>query len=781
MTEQRSFLENLMHRRVPQLVGMYVAATWLVIELGDWVTERFNLPTLVTSYVFVAMLVMLPAIILFAYNHGAPGRDEWTRTERVLIPLNGVLALVVLYAMGPLLVVEAATETVQIPDETGTLQEFEVARQGYHRNIIGFFWLNESGNSELDWLSYGLPLMLAHDLNRVSPVITVETPFDSAAMQNDLRNNGHPAFVGEPQGLRLEIARDRRSAALIIGSFSQAGGTVTINAAVIEAESGREIAAYSVSGSDWLTTVDDVSAAILAYLEVEPSDNQSDDPINQHFSASLLAIEHFTNAHIALEVDNDYPKGIAELQGAVQIDPEFAEANHVLSVTHYLNSDLESARETASQALKNSYRLSETSKFVLKANRYIFDGDFDRGTRVVEIWSRVQPNSTDALAALAQLNILRGTAESLQAAMGAYDRLLELDPKDYGIYRQKAEVEHQRGDFAAAADYLQTFLEYEPDSGAAHLQLANVYQALGDLEAAQVALEDAAILSDSPLESELGLARLLARRGLFDEAEERLSGQLRDDLSPQQRLDVLSAQAEVYFVTGQIEDVIKLNFEISEAAKSFMPPMVRMMSIDKQRADLYSMLGRTDKAIALADEITAQLQPPMDTYMHFTYTTIYGAIDDREGFRKWANRTQQVKDQLPPMLLPFMEFQSARLAIWDEDSDAAIAHLDSARDFMSRSMLQLFHSNLTISSLQVILAELYLQAGAFGDSRDTLEEILNAFPANGYAKLTYAKLHLAQGNEDAGRKALDEVLEIWSDADTDYIFLKEAESLVSSL
>ncbi|MEL7187876.1 MAG: hypothetical protein AAFN50_15820, partial [Pseudomonadota bacterium] len=396
MTEKRPLLENLMHRRVPQFVGMYVAATWLVIELGDWVTERFNLPTMVTSYVFVAMLVMLPAVVLFAYNHGAPGHDEWTKSERVVIPLNGALALLLLYAMGPLLVVEAATETVQIADETGTLQEFEVARRGHHKKVIGFFWQNQSGNSNLDWLSYGLPLMLAYDLNRVSPAITVETPFDSAAIRNELSDNGHPSFVGEPQGLRLEIGRDNRSAALIIGSFSQRDGTFTINTTVLEAESGQVIAEYSVTGSDWLTAVDDISAAVLESLEIEPSDNQSNDPIGQHFSDSLEAIEHFTNGHVALNVANDYPQGIAELQSAVAIDPEFAEANGVLSTTHYLNSDLESARETASQALKNSYRLSETSKFVLKANRYIFDGDFDRGTRVIEIWSRVQPNSTYA-------------------------------------------------------------------------------------------------------------------------------------------------------------------------------------------------------------------------------------------------------------------------------------------------------------------------------------------------------------------------------------------------
>ena len=109
MTKERSFFDNLMHRRVPQIVGMYIAASWLVIELGDWVTERFNLPTEVTSYVFVAMLVMLPAVVLFAYNHGAPGRDEWTRGERVFIPLNALATLLVLYAMGPQLEVEAAT------------------------------------------------------------------------------------------------------------------------------------------------------------------------------------------------------------------------------------------------------------------------------------------------------------------------------------------------------------------------------------------------------------------------------------------------------------------------------------------------------------------------------------------------------------------------------------------------------------------------------------------------------------------------------------------------
>ncbi|MGI9204960.1 MAG: tetratricopeptide repeat protein [Woeseiaceae bacterium] len=781
MTEKRSILENLLHRRVPQLVGMYIAATWLVIELGDWTTARFNMPATLTSYIFVAMLALLPAVILFSYNHGAPGKDQWTTSERVAIPLNALVAVGILYFLSPILDVEAATETVRIPDETGTIQEFEVAKSGYHKEVISFFWRNESGDGELDWLSYGLPLMLAHDLNRVSPVITVDTPFDSASVRNELRNKGYPTFLDEPQGLRVAIARDRRSAALIVGSFAKNGETITVNATLFDATSGNEIGSHSVSGSDWLIAIDDVSAAVLSYLDIRPSDNQSDDPIGQHFSNSVEAVKHFTNGQVAVDINNDYSLGIVELQRAVVLDPEFAEASGDLSMSHYLNNDLPAARETASEALRNSYRLSETSKFLLKANRYIYDGDFERGARVIEIWTQVQPNSTDAFGASAQINRLRGSAESLQMASLAYDRLLELDPQNLGILRQKAEVEQQRGDYESAALYLRNFLEQEPDSSDGHLQLAGVYQALGDLEEAQNSLEDATILSDNPLESELGLARLEARRGNFEEAEARLMRQISDDLSPQQQVQLLSARSEVAYVKGQIEKTITLNAEINEAAKAFMPPIARLLGIENQQSTMLVLLGRNDEAIAVADKITAQLQAPLNASMNFTYTTIYDAANDRETYQAVVDRTLAVQDQISPIFEPFIEMQLARLAVWDEDYDQAAQHLERSGELLGRSFIQVFQNNLSSSSIHVMLAELFFEANDFDESRERLEEILKVFPSNGHAKLVYAKVLMAQGDAEAGRKALVEALEIWTDADADFIYRQESASLLSRL
>ncbi|HZX22551.1 MAG TPA: tetratricopeptide repeat protein [Woeseiaceae bacterium] len=781
MSAEGSVLHNLMHRRVPQIVGMYIAASWLVIELGDWITERSALPPNLTSYVFVAMLVMLPAVILFAYNHGAPGKDRWTRTEQVFIPLNAAIAVGILYFTGPSLLVEAATETVQVTDETGAVREFEVARQGYHREVVAFFWENQSGNSDLDWLTYGLPFMLSHDMNRVSPVITVETPLDSTSMKNELKDRGYESLREEPAALRVQIVRDRRSAAFVTGRFDTDGDTLIITATLTDAETGDEIGTHTVSADDWLAGVDDVSEALLEYLDVAPGENRSDDPVAQHLSDSLEALRHYTTGLVAIGLNNDFEKGIAELSSALEVDPNFAEASGELSVSYYLAGDIESARAAAAAGLKNSYRLSETSRFVLRANRYVFDGDYERALRVLDMWTEVQPNSTLAYEQQARLARLQGGEDGLTKAREAYDRLLELDPLAVSVYRQMSGLEQQRGDYEAAANYLRLYLESRPESADAHQQLAAVYQAAGDLEKAKASLEDAAVLADDPRPSELALARIEAAQGEYAAAEQRLAAQLSDALNPEQRVQVLSAQTEIALVRGQIERALGLHAEIVELSRSFMPPMVRLMNLENQRSSLLVLLGRYDEALANADTITAQVQPPFDSFMNFTYTEIYARTGDREAFRKRAAQSRRAMGQYPEVLKSFIATETAQIAIWDGDLETAVSEIDRAKEMFDTSLLQVLVGNLSSSSVYVGIAELYLKAGAPEKARDALERVLKVFPSYAYAKLTLAKVLIGEGDEAGARPLLESALEVWSAADADYVHRQEAEELLATL
>ncbi|MEJ2297200.1 MAG: tetratricopeptide repeat protein [Woeseiaceae bacterium] len=781
MTEDRTLFQNLLHRRVPQIAGMYIGAMWLVIELGDWVTERFALPGHLTSYVFVAMLVMLPAVLLVAYNHGAPGRDRWTRAERIFVPVNAAVAAALLWFTVPLIDAEAATETLTIEDETGAIQEFEIARQGHHRELITFFWENQTGDAELDWLSYGLPIMLAHDINRVSPVLTADTPIDSVLLRDRLPEQGHDRLLDVPRGLAVELTRERQSDALVLGSFREDGNQKIVSASVVDAQTGNELESISRVADDWMSAVDAVTAAILGIWEISPAEGHSDDPVSDHFSSSLEAVRHFTLGRIAIEIDGDYPVAVAEFDAAISIDPGFAEANGELSVRQYLSGNLEAARASAAEALRNSYRLSTGSEFSLKANRYFYDGDYARGERVLEIWTEVEPNSTQALQAMAQILRVRGTQESLEGALSAYDRLLELRPNDYSIYRERAGIEQQRGNKKAAIDLLSTYLEHVPDSGAAHNQLASLYQSQGDLDAAERAFEDASILLDDPLPAKLGLVRLAAGRGAFDAALARLDALHSDELRPQQELQILMAEAEVAIARGRVEQAMRLLTEANELGENLLPPANRILGIEALRAELLADLGRFDEAIAATDAIVEKLQPPLSSYLNTTYTSIYSAADNREAFRRWAQTLLEERDQLPDFYDSMIALEQAQLAIWDDDPDAAIELIDDARAKLDQSIIQLLLGNLVVTEVFLDIADLYLDAGATDEAKNQLEEVLHVSPGNALAKSLLGRVLIAEGDQASGRRLLEEALVLWSDADDELIYAQEARDALAAL
>ena len=781
MTETPTLFTRLRQRRVLPILGMYIAACWLVIELGDWVTDRFGLPGVFTSYVFIAMIVMLPAVALFAYNHGAPGKDRWTKTEKVLIPVNALLTIVALYLATPVLDVEAATEFVEIEDETGTLQAFEVPRLGYHKEVLGFFWTNASENPELEWLSYGLPIMLGHDINRVSPVITMETPLDDPYTRSRMERQGFESLSDVPRGLALEITRDRRSQALVVGSFDLDGDTRIVAASLIDAESGKVMRAIEARSGDWFSAIDETTAAILDALGIEPGQNQSDEPVSQHLTGSLEAVRLYAGGALAMMRDNDYPLAIADLTSAVEIDPSFAEAHGTLSIAHYFSGATEAARGAASQALQNSYRLSSASEFILKANRYIYNGDFDRGERVIEVWTQVQPNSTPALDNLIYIARLTGGEDGLNKASDALDRLLELRPNDYLIYRRKSLLEQQRGNFAAAADHLQMYLDYVPDSGGAYRQLSTILQAKGELDEAQAALEKASILSDAPFESEIALARLEARRGRYADAEVRLESLISEVQTADRTTALLGARWEVAVAQGQIARAIATYHELSEAAKASMPPMLRIMSVEVQLASLMAARGEFGEAVAYLDSLVKPLEPPISWYFAFNYAQVHYLAGNREQYRYWVDENVQRRAQYPELLHPIVDTQAAQIAIWDDDIETALAQLDRARGALEQSFINVAQDSLTTLEPYIGLARLYVEAGAPEQARPILEDVLRVFPANGPARLVEAELLVTEGKMDEARVALEQALAVWVDADDEYVHLREARELMDRI
>ena len=85
-----------------------------------------------------------------------------------------------------------------------------------------------------------------------------------------------------------------------------------------------------------------------------------------------------------------------------------------------------------------------------------------------------------------------------------------------------------------------------------------------------------------------------------------------------------------------------------------------------------------------------------------------------------------------------------------------------------------------MSSIRVDLAKLYLDAEAIDQSRAQLDDLLKIFPSYAYAKLIAAQANLASGNEDVARALLTDALDVWSEADAEFVHKLTASSLLDS-
>ena len=74
-------MRQLLKRRVPQIVGAYLATSWILLEFTDWAVGQYALSPALTNFVVTTLLLLLPAVAVLAWRHGAPGEDPWTKTD----------------------------------------------------------------------------------------------------------------------------------------------------------------------------------------------------------------------------------------------------------------------------------------------------------------------------------------------------------------------------------------------------------------------------------------------------------------------------------------------------------------------------------------------------------------------------------------------------------------------------------------------------------------------------------------------------------------------------
>ena len=89
-------IKEVIHRRIPHIIGSYLIAGTSLILFVDWLVNRYTLPEYYTTLCLFGVIAIMPSVVILTYFHGAPGKDEWTNIEKIGVPVNIIFILFVL-------------------------------------------------------------------------------------------------------------------------------------------------------------------------------------------------------------------------------------------------------------------------------------------------------------------------------------------------------------------------------------------------------------------------------------------------------------------------------------------------------------------------------------------------------------------------------------------------------------------------------------------------------------------------------------------------------------
>ena len=92
-------LNEILKRRIPQIFGSYIIAGSSLVLFIDWLVTRYQLPEYYVTLALFGIISIIPSVFILAYFHGAPGKDQWTKVEKIGVPIN-LLFIVTIFFVG---------------------------------------------------------------------------------------------------------------------------------------------------------------------------------------------------------------------------------------------------------------------------------------------------------------------------------------------------------------------------------------------------------------------------------------------------------------------------------------------------------------------------------------------------------------------------------------------------------------------------------------------------------------------------------------------------------
>ncbi len=457
-----SFISELKQRNVIRAAMLYAVASWLILQAADLIGSLLGLPDWTTRFVLLLLLLGFPVALVISWVYeitpdgivktsdvpqGASIRPRTgRRIDRMII---AALALAILA-----LLAERFVRAPEAPEpELGAVRDTAgTGAAPTARSIAVLPFVNMSADPANEYFSDG---MSEEILNTLAEVDGLQVAARTASFQ----------FRGDSADL-AEVGERLKVGAVLDGSVRRAGNSVRISAQLVDVVDGYQIWSQTFDRSldDVFAVQTEIAREIVAALQLElgAAGGQGAVIVGRALpTQNARAYELFLQGrHLWRQRSGpNIERALELLQAAVELDPEFAEAQAALASTHvvtpnYLNVNAAEAYDRAWDASAKAIELDPTlaEPYAVQAMARFFRQEWPEAESGFRRAIAMQPDEPTPHHWFGVLNLVAGYLDDFRAEIRtAY----ELNPAHAGITSVFGQVRFYEGDYEAAREQLE--------------------------------------------------------------------------------------------------------------------------------------------------------------------------------------------------------------------------------------------------------------------------------------------------------------------------------------
>jgi tetratricopeptide (TPR) repeat protein len=684
MNALRNLVHEIHRRSIWQVLGIFLAASWGVLQVVEVLTETAGLPDWTPTMALVLLLIGLPICVATAFvQEGMPGRDDvgpggggdsspseagsigpegtpgrvadaaqaeerdgrarstgFSATGRLLTWRNAVLGGIGAFALlGFSLIAYFIMWTTGI-GPVGNLQAQGLLDEGEPVLLADFD--NNTADAALgDIVTEALRV----DLATAQTIALVEV----SSVEDILGRMGRPADDPVRGAVAEEVATRGGYRAVIEGEVGSAGAGYILVARIRSITDGQTLATFRRTASnenEVIPAIDGLSQDIRERAGESLRSIRAGEPLEAVTTSSLEALRLYTEANEVRE-GGDPGRARALLEEALRLDPEFAMAWRSLAIVLSDTGGTRSAqREAATRAYELRHRLTDRERYK----------------------------------AVAQYH--RDVTGDVFEEIAAYESLLDRYPDDDTGLNNLSIAYSDLGRWEDAAELLRRAIEGPGSSQSAYINRVLYATLGGDFPAAEQAWEDldartddrelwrnwtAFVLRFSEWDGQGAIPFAVALQNLPD--------------SPNWRRTGTRAVALSHAVEGEIETAREVFAgAATEARRQDSARDVFQTSVDQARAELWggSGDGRSVLERALASGIMDEIPPAERSNFYWITLLAWTGLED-EARRMLSEWEVDAGDLVADQSAIVTQFVDA-VALGRDDPTAGAAALDRLRN-----------------------------------------------------------------------------------------------------